>query len=141
MSESVSRRQFLLQLAVLGGVSLLAPSCGHSDSSADWVSVGPGSGFQTGSFTLVTLADPSKDEVYITKHADGSFLALSARCTHRGCIIAWNPSLKTFRCPCHGGQFDQTGAVIGGPPPMPLPQMATKLDTQGNLTVQIPKTV
>lgn len=50
----------------------------------------------------------------------GKFIALSAVCTHLGCIVKWTEDKGEFLCPCHGGQFDPNGQVLGGPPPKPL---------------------
>jgi len=49
-----------------------------------------------------------------------NFVALSAVCTHLGCIVAWQEQAKEFLCPCHGGRFSAEGKVLGGPPPKPL---------------------
>jgi len=50
----------------------------------------------------------------------GQFVALSAVCTHLGCIVKWVSDKGEFLCPCHGGQFSTSGQVLGGPPPKPL---------------------
>ncbi|PLX89676.1 MAG: cytochrome B6 [Desulfuromonas sp.] len=50
----------------------------------------------------------------------GNFVALSAVCTHLGCIVKWENDKGEFLCPCHGGQFSASGQVLGGPPPKPL---------------------
>lgn len=50
------------------------------------------------------------------------FKAFGAVCTHLGCIAYWKPDENVIFCPCHIGKFDpNTGAVISGPPPSPLP--------------------
>lgn len=50
----------------------------------------------------------------------GEFVAVSAVCTHLGCIVKWVPEKERFICPCHGGAFSPAGVVLGGPPPAPL---------------------
>ncbi len=50
----------------------------------------------------------------------GEFIALSAVCTHLGCIVKWVPDKEEFLCPCHGGTYSPSGKVLGGPPPKPL---------------------
>lgn len=58
----------------------------------------------------------------------GEFVALSAVCTHLGCIVTWQPDKGIFLCPCHGGRFSTTGKVLGGPPPKPLPSYSVKVE-------------
>jgi glycine/D-amino acid oxidase-like deaminating enzyme/nitrite reductase/ring-hydroxylating ferredoxin subunit len=53
---------------------------------------------------------------------DGALHLLSARCTHLGCIVKFNPAERTWDCPCHGSRFDPVdGAVLEGPAVRPLP--------------------
>lgn len=53
---------------------------------------------------------------------EGDFVALSAVCTHLGCIVKWHPDKYRIICPCHVGIYDVNGIVISGPPPKPLRQ-------------------
>ncbi len=55
-------------------------------------------------------------------HMPAGFRAFGSVCTHLGCIAYWKPDENLIFCPCHLGKFDpNTGAVISGPPPSPLP--------------------
>jgi len=54
-------------------------------------------------------------------HADGSWGAFDAVCTHLGCTVQFEPQNHRIHCNCHGGTYDMnTGEVISGPPPRPL---------------------
>jgi glycine/D-amino acid oxidase-like deaminating enzyme/nitrite reductase/ring-hydroxylating ferredoxin subunit len=54
-------------------------------------------------------------QVALAKDADGFVHAVSARCTHLGCIVNWNDAEATWDCPCHGSRFAVDGAVLEGP--------------------------
>jgi Rieske Fe-S protein len=45
----------------------------------------------------------------------GQLHECSAVCNHLGCIVRWNPTEKTWDCPCHGSRFSSLGKVINGP--------------------------
>jgi glycine/D-amino acid oxidase-like deaminating enzyme/nitrite reductase/ring-hydroxylating ferredoxin subunit len=51
---------------------------------------------------------------------EGRLHAVSARCTHLGCIVQWNEAERTWDCPCHGSRFATDGSVIQGPAVAPL---------------------
>ena len=56
----------------------------------------------------------------------GELVAYSAVCTHQACIVSYQPQTEKLACPCHGGVFDPAkgAAVVSGPPPTPLPEVA-----------------
>ena len=58
----------------------------------------------------------------------GEYLALSAVCTHLGCIVKWVDDKGEFLCPCHGGRFSPDGTVLSGPPPEALEVYSVKID-------------
>jgi cytochrome b6-f complex iron-sulfur subunit len=57
----------------------------------------------------------------------GGFVALSAVCTHQGCIVTWDEKRALLRCPCHGGLFDTDGNVVAGLPRRPLPHLRVEV--------------
>jgi glycine/D-amino acid oxidase-like deaminating enzyme/Rieske Fe-S protein len=54
------------------------------------------------------------------KDQRGNVHAVSATCTHMGCLVHWNGAERTWDCPCHGSRFTADGKVIGGPAETPL---------------------
>lgn len=53
--------------------------------------------------------------------------ALSAVCTHLGCIVKWDGVKRQLVCPCHVAAFDVNGNVVGGPAPRPLQSIDAKI--------------
>jgi len=66
---------------------------------------------------------------------DGGIYAMSAVCTHLGCITRYVSEEGAIACPCHGSRFDLEGNVTHGPAPGPLPWLEVRLDEAGNLVV------
>jgi glycine/D-amino acid oxidase-like deaminating enzyme/nitrite reductase/ring-hydroxylating ferredoxin subunit len=58
----------------------------------------------------------------------GRLHAVSTRCTHLGCQVAWNSAERSWDCPCHGSRFDVDGEILDGPAVMPLPVRSTAAD-------------
>lgn len=61
----------------------------------------------------------------VHRDEDGRVHAVSARCTHMGCDVAWNAAERTWDCPCHGSRFDTDGGVLEGPATRPLAPVET----------------
>ena len=55
------------------------------------------------------------DKVAAYRDDEGTLHAVSAVCTHLGCVVDWNAADRTWDCPCHGSRFDSDGHVIRGP--------------------------
>ena len=70
----------------------------------------------------------------LVKTKTGELIALSAVCTHLGCIVQWVKDQQHFLCPCHGGLFATDGTVLAGPPPRPLAKIPLTL-TEGKITI------
>jgi cytochrome b6-f complex iron-sulfur subunit len=85
-------------------------------------------------FPLDSLSADQAAGIYIVHSAEG-FYALSATCTHLGCLTAWKPELGIIACPCHGSKFNRQGTKVDGPAPKPLPWLKVWLSDDGDLLV------
>jgi glycine/D-amino acid oxidase-like deaminating enzyme/nitrite reductase/ring-hydroxylating ferredoxin subunit len=56
----------------------------------------------------------------VHRDEDGELHAVSARCTHLGCLVAFNRAERAWECPCHGSRFDPDGHILQGPATRPL---------------------
>ncbi|HVB22145.1 MAG TPA: ubiquinol-cytochrome c reductase iron-sulfur subunit [Ktedonobacteraceae bacterium] len=78
-------------------------------------------------------SDPTKETI----------IAMSAACTHMGCIVNWQNSDRTFYCPCHGSTFTASGGIDtntgnwGVHYLRPLPRLNTKVEN-GTIYVEVP---
>jgi glycine/D-amino acid oxidase-like deaminating enzyme/nitrite reductase/ring-hydroxylating ferredoxin subunit len=73
----------------------------------------------------------SKLAVY--RDEGGALHAVSAKCTHLGCVVHWNSAERSWDCPCHGSRFDVNGEVLHGPAATSLEVMA--LDPQDTIPI------
>ncbi|MCI3928619.1 FAD-dependent oxidoreductase [Streptomyces sp. AN091965] len=80
----------------------------HVDSVAD---IRPGSG-------AVVRLEGHRCAVH--RDASGQVSAVSARCTHLGCLVHFNDAEQAWECPCHGSRFATDGSVLHGPATHPL---------------------
>lgn len=81
----------------------------HVDSVAE---IAPGSG-------AVVRVEGRRCAVY--RDEGGAVHAVSARCTHLGCLVSFNEAETAWECPCHGSRFGVDGEVLHGPAVRPLP--------------------
>ena len=86
------------------------------------------------SFAMNSVTMDVNSGIYLVRAEEG-FFALSAVCTHLGCLTAWNQDLGIIACPCHGSKFTRTGEKIEGPAPKPLPWLKTTVSDEGDLMV------
>lgn len=80
-----------------------------------------------------------KDRKLFFFHDAGGFYAMSAVCTHLGCLV--NRTQEGFFCPCHGSVFDADGNVVKGPAPRRLPTYSVEISTDGRLQINLTKIV
>jgi len=142
-ADTLDRRQFVkvgatsLGVAGLGacvfGFRYLSPNVLYEPSPI--VSVGRPERYAVGSVTL----DP-RFGIFVVRAQEG-FYALSAVCTHLGCLSTWKADSGVIACPCHGSTFRRDGTTIGGPAPAPLPWLKMWLSDDGYLIVDRAKTL
>ena len=130
--EMVSRRQ-LLRWSVWASGALFA---GTSVLAALAVTRSPGRG---GLRAIVDAASvpvggvhyfryPGEEDHAILLRLDARrFVAYGGKCTHLSCAVYWNAERERLICPCHEGIFHpETGDVLAGPPPRPLPSIVVR---------------
>ena len=70
----------------------------------------------------------NEDKVIVVNKG-GALTAVSAVCTHLGCLVHWEAGSNELQCPCHGAKYKQTGEIISGPQPRPLKQYKAKIES------------
>ena len=136
--NSDSRRSFLTMLwAALGLVALaefiavavafLRPQkpAARRENADAIVTAGAVDSFAPGSVTAFV-----RGRFYLSRLADGGFLALSRKCTHLGCTVPWVAAENQFVCPCHASAFDIAGSVISPPAPRALDIYAVTIENE-----------
>jgi cytochrome b6-f complex iron-sulfur subunit len=63
--------------------------------------------------------------------------ALSARCTHLGCTLSFDPLSNRFQCPCHGSRFDINGKRVAGPARKDLERIPITRNENGDIVVTL----
>jgi cytochrome b6-f complex iron-sulfur subunit len=134
----VSRRDFLNEITVgaLGVVGLGGSALTYQYFSPN-VLFEPATTFRAGNpdlYPVNSVTFLQGQQVYIVRTAEG-FFAVSAVCTHLGCVTQWKPATSMIACPCHGSKFQANGKKIEGPAPRPLPHYAINLTADGELQV------
>ena len=142
--NEVNRRAFFVKLG-LGSLSIAAAGTAAFSyqflspnvlfEPAPIVNAGKPENYAVDSVTL-----DANTGIYLI-HSQEGFFALSAVCTHLGCLTAWKPELGIIACPCHGSKFyvfeanKTPGEKIEGPAPKPLPWLQTWISDEGDLMV------
>jgi cytochrome b6-f complex iron-sulfur subunit len=136
--HELNRRKFFIKLgagslAVAGGgaaafaVQYLSPNVLYEASPV--VNVGRPEHYPLDSVTL----EP-RFGIFIIRAPEG-FYALSAVCSHLGCLCVWKVESATIACPCHGSVFQRDGSITAGPAPKPLPWLRIWMTDDGDLMV------
>ncbi|HYL83868.1 MAG TPA: ubiquinol-cytochrome c reductase iron-sulfur subunit [Candidatus Angelobacter sp.] len=137
-SSEITRRDFLneITLGALGIAGLGSVAVTYQYFSPN-VLFEPSTTFRAGNpdlYPLQSVTFLQDQQVYIVRMPEG-FFAVSAVCTHLGCVTQWKPDANMIACPCHGSKFKPDGTKIEGPAPRPLPHFAISLTADGELLV------
>ena len=81
----------------------------------------------------------SGQRVIVFQSGDQLF-AFSAKCTHEGCTVTFQPEQSVIWCPCHDGRFDLSGRVLSGLPTQPLGKYIAQRQPDGVIVVSEEKT-
>lgn len=140
--ESVTRRFFInFSLIATGAVALaggvfplfkyIFPSAGKGGAGTVTVKI-PLSEVNVGDARFFLFK--GKPAILIRK-SENDVVALSAVCTHLGCIVKYSSSDSILKCPCHAAIFDINGKVLGGPAPASLDRFSASIEG-GNVIVE-----
>ncbi|MGA3176650.1 MAG: Rieske (2Fe-2S) protein [Candidatus Acidiferrum sp.] len=134
----VSRRDFLgeITMGALGVAGLGGAALTYQYFSPN-VLFEPSTNFRAGNpdlYPVNSVTFLQEQQVYIVR-TSGGFYAVSAVCTHLGCVTQWKPEANIIACPCHGSKFEPNGKKIEGPAPRPLPHFSVTLTADGELLV------
>ncbi len=137
----ISRRGFLRKVSVylaitagiMAGFSLLRQALPRLSRKRNRLKIGTFSRFPVNMYTY--LAD---EKVFIYRDHEG-ISAVSAICTHLGCVI--EQTEDGFQCPCHGSCFDPAGVVLSGAASKNLPWYRIIKDADGQLVLDLTATV
>ncbi|MCE1189543.1 MAG: Rieske 2Fe-2S domain-containing protein [Ignavibacteria bacterium] len=118
-----------------GGVASLPVIQGTAGTNTITLAIGATS--PLAAVNSVALIQNGSSRILVKRISDTSFLAVSAICTHAGCVITeYTISGAAYVCPCHGSQFHPDGTVLQGPASSGLTTYPTQF-ANGQLTVTI----
>lgn len=143
----MGRREFLARqarliagCAVAGGLGSLLSACAtvrFADSELDggWIVVAT-SAFGEDSAVFVDRPERLSRPIFLQRLSEDEYLALSTRCTHRGCQV--EPEGGRLVCPCHGSEFRFDGEVIRGPADRDLLRLPVEVHAD-RIRIELPR--
>ncbi|MEY5068297.1 MAG: hypothetical protein RLZ47_159 [Bacteroidota bacterium] len=131
----MDRKEFLNQVGI-GAAALLVPACigglaacGKSNTGVPAVPTNVDFNVDVSSGALATNGGfLVMNGIIIARTSTGTFLAVSAACTHQGTNVNYLAGSNKFVCPNHGAQFSSTGVVTQGPATKNLTSYKTSLN-------------
>ncbi len=125
----MKRNEFFSAFGISAGMLFVAPilaSCGKNVLDTTGIVVPNTGGGTVVDFTLdLTQSAYSSlnnsggslvvNSIIVAKTVSGSYVALSAVCTHQGGLLGYDAGNNRFHCPNHGANFATDGSVLNGP--------------------------
>ena len=144
VKSEISRRDFLNDVAAgalgIAGLGAMVVTYRFLSPNALFE---PSTTFRAGNpdlYPVNSVTFNQDQQVYIVRTQEG-FYAVSAVCTHLGCITQWKPDANIIACPCHGSKFKSDGTKVEGPAPRSLPHFSITLTADGELLVDKMETI
>ena len=155
-NSKTSRREFCAHAISLVTVASLIEGCGSKGNPAapgggvgnvpalstvqgtaagNTITVNNVSGTALANVGSAALVQAGNNSVLVTQTAQGAYSAFTSTCTHEQCTITGFQS-GAFVCPCHGSQFNSSGAVQQGPATRALQRFNTQF-TNNVLTITV----
>lgn len=130
----MTRKDFFARVG-FGAAAVLVPACigglVSGCSKEDSVSILPSNIDFTLDISMGALTTNGgyliQQGVLVARTLNGTFIAVSAACTHQGTTVNYNSAGNNFICPNHGAQFSSVGEVTQGPASTNLKQYSTAL--------------
>ena len=115
----IGRREFLVKAGLFAGGAVLTVSAVPGTAlgrAFDDVTVAIDPDSPLAKIGGSKVIDTPAGKVIVIQAEKGKFVAFSAKCTHKGSILDYNPDSKQLECPKHGSRFDGvTGELKKGP--------------------------
>src|SRR5688572_30806509 len=118
-----------------GGGNVPALSTVQGTAAGNTITVNNVSGTALANVGSAALVQAGTNSILVTQTAQGAYSAFTSTCTHEQCTITGFQS-GAFVCPCHGSQFNSSGAVQQGPATRPLQRFTTQF-TNNVLTITV----
>jgi cytochrome b6-f complex iron-sulfur subunit len=118
-----------------GGINVPALATINASASGGTVTVSNVSGTALASVGSAALVQAGSNSILVTRTGQDAFNAFTAICTHEQCVVTGFQS-GAFVCPCHGSQYNTSGAVVQGPATRSLARFNTQF-TNNVLTITV----
>jgi len=125
----MKRNEFFSAFGISAGMLFVAPmlaSCSKNTLDTTGITV-PNTGGGSGVDFTLDLSQAAysalnnnggsliANSIIVAKTVSGTYVAVSAVCTHNGGRLSYDAGNNRFHCPNHGANFATDGSVLNGP--------------------------